>query len=270
MDWESRIPRRGQEGRGEGRLVMGLVIVAMGVLFLLDNLGLVYVRNVWGFFWPAILIALGLARLSTCYSPAGRVSGIVLVCVGGLLLVNKLGIIPVDVWHLFWPVILILWGVAMLFRGLQRGDGGGSGWSGGWNPNWDPARWRAQMAARGFGPYGDTSPNTVHQWAFFGGSRRRIDSQNFEGGDALAIFGGIRVDLRQAASTKDEIHLEANALFGGVDIRVPESWNVIMRGMGVFGGFEDGTRGRENGFPSGKPTLIVTGMAMFGGVTVKN
>jgi predicted membrane protein len=266
MDWESRIRQGRENGRGEGRLVMGLIVVVLGILFLLENLGLVYIRNLWEF-WPVILIVLGLARLSTCSTNSGRVSGIVLVCVGGLFLANNLGFIPWDIWHLFWPVMLILWGVGMLARSMDRGSGGGGGSA--WGPNWDPSSWKDRMGG-GFGPMRDTGPNTVHQWAFFGGSRRRVDSQDFQGGDALAIFGGIRVDLRQAASTKDEIHLEANALFGGVDIRVPESWGVIMRGMGVFGGFEDGTRGRDSGLTPGKPTLIVSGMAMFGGVTVKN
>ena len=55
MDWESAKASRGQDGRGEGRLVMGLVVVGLGVLFLLENLGLVYVRNVWEF-WPIILM----------------------------------------------------------------------------------------------------------------------------------------------------------------------------------------------------------------------
>ena len=266
MDWETRFCQRGRDGRGEGRLVVGVAVVALGVLFLLENLGFVYVRNLWEF-WPVILIVLGLARLSTAYTPSGRVSGVVLVCVGGVFLANNLGYIPFDIWHLFWPLILILWGVGMLFRSMDRGSGGsGPAWG---PPNWDPANWRARMGT-GFGPLRDTGPNTVHQWAFFGGSRRRVESQDFEGGDALAIFGGIRVDLREAASTKSEIHLEANALFGGVDIRVPESWGVIMRGMGVFGGFEDGTRGRGSGLPPGKPTLIVSGMAIFGGVSVKN
>ncbi len=264
MDWESRIARRGQGGRGEGRMVMGLVVVGLGVLFLLENLGVVYVRNVWEF-WPIILIVLGLARLSTCASAAGRVSALVLLCVGGIFMANNLGYLPWDLWRFFWPVILILWGFGMLMRSFDRGSGGGMNWG----PNWDPSRWKSPLA-EGFGPLRDSGPNTVHQWAFFGGSRRRVESQNFEGGDALAIFGGIRVDLRQAASTKDEIILEANALFGGVDIRVPESWGVIMRGMGVFGGFEDGTRARNSGLPAGKPTLVVTGMAVFGGVTVKN
>jgi predicted membrane protein len=265
MDWEERIARRGQGGRGEGRMVMGLIVVGLGILFLLENLGLVYVRNVWEF-WPIILIVLGFARLSTCSSASGRTSALVLLGVGGIFLANNLGYLPWNLWRFFWPVVLILWGFGLLLRGLDRSSGGGSPWGG----DWDPNRWKSSFQGGGFGPLRDTGQNTVHQWAFFGGSRRRVESQNFEGGEALAIFGGIRVDLRQAASPKDEIHLEANALFGGVDIRVPESWGVIMRGMGVFGGFEDGTRAKNSGLPAGKPTLVVTGMAVFGGVTVKN
>ena len=262
MDWEERIARRGQGGRGEGRMVMGLIVVGLGVLFLLENLGIVYVRNVWEF-WPIILIMLGLARMGTCASASGRTSGLVLVAVGGIFLASNLGYLSWDLWRFFWPVILILAGVGLLLRGMDRDYRAGPPWG-----DWDPNRWKS--FARDFGPMRDTDQNTVHQWAFFGGSRRRVDSQNFEGGEALAIFGGIRIDLRQAASPKDEIHLEANALFGGVDIRVPESWGVIMRGMGIFGGFEDGTRARISGLPAGKPTLVVTGMAVFGGVTVKN
>jgi hypothetical protein len=62
--------------------------------------------------------------------------------------------------------------------------------------------------------------------------------------------------------------MEANALFGGVDIRVPDSWGVSIRGVGIFGGFDDLSRARDP--QPGKPTLVVTGTAMFGGVSVKN
>src|SRR5580704_12460163 len=124
MDWETRFCQRGRDGRGEGRLVVGVAVVALGVLCLLENLGFVYVRNLWEF-WPVILIVLGLARLSTCSTASGRVSGIVLVCIGGVFMANNLGYIPWDIWHLFWPVMLILWGVGMLARSLDRGSGGG-------------------------------------------------------------------------------------------------------------------------------------------------
>ena len=64
-----------EHGSGEGRLVVGVVVVVLGVLFLLDNLGIVRVENIWQF-WPVILIVLGLARLTTCSSNAGRAGGL--------------------------------------------------------------------------------------------------------------------------------------------------------------------------------------------------
>ena len=106
--------------------------------------------------------------------------------------------------------------------------------------------------------------------SFFGGSRRRFDTQNFEGGEALAIFGGINVDLTKAGMQKDEVRIEANALFGGIDIRVPENWQVIVRGAGIFGGYEDKTwHSAANTTEEKKPRLIVSGFAVFGGVVVK-
>jgi hypothetical protein len=110
--------------------------------------------------------------------------------------------------------------------------------------------------------------NTLATWAVFGGSRRRVESQNFEGGEALAIFGGINLDLTKAGMQKDEVRLEANALFGGIDIRVPETWQVVVRGAGIFGGYEDKTW-RAGPTDEKKPRLIISGFAVFGGVVVK-
>ena len=106
-------------GRGEGRLVMGLIVISIGVLFLLENLGYVYVHNLWEF-WPVILVVLGVARMANCRSAAGMVSGAILTLIGGIFLASSLGFIPFDIWRLFWPLILILAGVGMLFRGLDR------------------------------------------------------------------------------------------------------------------------------------------------------
>ncbi len=39
-----------------------------------------------------------------------------------------------------------------------------------------------------------------------------MDSQNFQGGEAFALFGGVEIDLRKSATTSDEILIEANAI----------------------------------------------------------
>jgi hypothetical protein len=69
---------------------------------------------------------------------------------------------------------------------------------------------------------------------------------------------------------RDEVVVEVNAIFGGVDVRVPENWTVIVRGAGIFGGYEDKTMD-SRAAPEGKqPHLIVNGFAVFGGVTIQN
>jgi hypothetical protein len=87
----------------------------------------------------------------------------------------------------------------------------------------------------------------------------------------IAVFGGIEVDLREAnISPGKEVVVDANATFGGIELRVPYSWEVVTRGMGIFGGYEDKTvppRPTEGVTP---PRLLVTGYAVFGGVSIQN
>jgi predicted membrane protein len=233
-----------------GGLVVGTILAGVGVLLLLDNLGIGVFDRIWEW-WPAILIVAGVARVVTACSWGSRVWGSALILGGAIYLLDNLGLIHGNVWNFFWPVILIAVGIGMLLRGFESGGMFSS------LPN-----------SGGFSASpGD--PNALSAWAFFGGSRRRFDTQNFEGGEALAIFGGINVDLTKAGMQKDEVRIEANALFGGIDIRVPETWQVVVRGAGIFGGYEDKTWRSGTTTDEKKPRLIVSGFAVFGGVVVK-
>ena len=111
--------------------------------------------------------------------------------------------------------------------------------------------------------------NSFKEEHIFSGAKRRLDTQEFEGGEALVIFGGMEIDLRKAATKRDQVFIEANAIFGGIEIRVPENWRVIVRGTGVFGGFGDDTLQPMSGDVK-HPQLIITGAAIFGGVNCKN
>ena len=48
------------------------------------------------------------------------------------------------------------------------------------------------------------------------------------------MFGGVEIDLRKAATTRDEILVEANAIFGGIEIRVPETLERYRARRGNF------------------------------------
>ena len=98
-----------------------------------------------------------------------------------------------------------------------------------------------------------------------GGYRRMNNSKDFKGGELTAIMGGLEIDLREA-SLKGDAVIDIFALMGGVEMRVPEDWLVIIEGFPFMGGFEDKTR------PPKESTkhLIIKGTAMMGGIEIKN
>ena len=255
---------------GHGGLVGGVVLAGIGVLLLLQNL------NIPGFddlekYWPVILIVVGIAQAARSMGMGGRVWGGAISLVGVVFLLQNFGIIRHDIWRFLWPGVLIMVGLAMLARAIDRQSYSGTGAAaaaGSAKKMGDNIRdrissdWSRSQSA--------TSVDHMNEWAVFGGSRRRIDSQDFQGGEAFAMFGGIEIDLRKAASTRDEILIEVNAVFGGVDIRVPETWNITVRGAGIFGGYEDKTMDSRVASATKQPHLIVNGFAVFGGVTIQN
>jgi len=104
--------------------------------------------------------------------------------------------------------------------------------------------------------------------AVFSGVDRRVSTLDFHGAQCTAVFGGCKIDLRDAHIQGREAVVETYAIFGGVEIRVPEDWEVVNRGTVIFGGISDHRRRPEVG-PDTK-TLILNGAAIFGGVDVKN
>ncbi|KOX00999.1 hypothetical protein ADK65_11610 [Streptomyces sp. NRRL B-1140] len=83
----------------------------------------------------------------------------------------------------------------------------------------------------------------------------------------LAFWGGGEIDLREASFADREVEINAIAIMGGVDVIVPPGVEVVVRGIGVMGGFDHG----EEGVPGepGAPRVIVTGFALWGGVGVQ-
>jgi predicted membrane protein len=86
----------------------------------------------------------------------------------------------------------------------------------------------------------------------------------------MAVFGGYKVDLRHADLDGAQAVIEASAVFGGGEIRVPENWLVVLEAAGVFGGYEDKTRHIQTDAAQPVKTLVVRGAAVFGGIEVKN
>ncbi|MFE0257878.1 DUF1707 domain-containing protein [Streptomyces sp. NPDC059010] len=85
--------------------------------------------------------------------------------------------------------------------------------------------------------------------------------------NCFAFWGGGEIDLRDANFADREIEINCVAIMGGVEVIVPPGVEVVVRGIGIMGGFDH----REEGVPGdpGGPRVIVTGFAFWGGVGVE-
>ena len=102
--------------------------------------------------------------------------------------------------------------------------------------------------------------------AVFGAAERK---GRFRAGrvlNALAVFGGVEIDLTEAVFDAPELVINCRAVFGGVEIRVPEEVTLRGGGAGIFGGFD--VRQQEGTDPHG-PVVTIKGTAVFGGVEAK-
>lgn len=231
-------------------VIIAILIIAAGVLLFLDNLGLFHIYNVWRL-WPIALIAVGVSKLFETRGFGGRIWAGMVMASGVLLLFENLGVWHLK-WSLIWPLALMGAGVTMLLHSLERKS----------------LTERVPAGAMS----GSSVADTLREWVTFGGVKRKLDTQNFQGGEMNAVFGGIEVDLRRAniAAPGGEVVIDANATFGGIELRVPDTWQVVTRGMGIFGGYEDKTVPPRTAEGVTPPRLLVTGYAVFGGVSIEN
>jgi len=102
--------------------------------------------------------------------------------------------------------------------------------------------------------------------AIFGNIERRGPFALIPRSKAVAVFGNVEIDLRDAVINEGVTELEVRAVFGNVEIIVPPTLAVEAHGVGIFGNFETFERVPRD--PGGSPVLRITGKAVFGNVEV--
>lgn len=213
----------------------GLLVAALGVVFLLDNLDVIDSGRILRF-WPLILILAGARHLWEARDRGAALWGAVLSGAGGLLLLEALDLVDFDVWDL-WPLVLVAIGLRMLaFPG------------------------RSAPAPRG------GADGALNCSAFLGSVERRVRSADFRGGSASAFLGSVHLDLTGADVAGGEAVLHVSAVMGGVEIRIPEDWTTEVRLTPMLGGVEDRTRGPA----AAARRLVVEGAIFMGGLEIRN
>jgi len=207
------------------RAILGLLLVITGILLLLENLRLIPGLPYWLFTWPMILVGLGILNLIS----GNRTAAIILIGIGTLFILQ-------DIYYIrfkdYWPVILIIVGLAFIFR--QKSESRGS----------------------------TLNDDYFDALNIFGGGNQRIASHKLRGGKITSIFGGSEIDLSESKPVSGSV-IDVFTMFGGAEIKVPNDWNVKIEVTSILGGFSD--KRKNVSISESSPVVVIKGTTLLGG-----
>jgi predicted membrane protein len=260
-----RIHQRAERMRGRVRrhcgpggtppAFFGLLLLAMGALFLLDNLNIIEARYVWRTFWPLLFIGWGVSRVIA----GGHDRFLPWLAIGGgsLLLGRVMFGWNINLARVFWPVVLMALGLHILYRSWRR-----------------PATVHASAGEPGVADFtageSGAAPDASASFrdsAFLGSVERRSVSQAFRGGDATAFMGSVAIDLRESRMASNEAVVDVSVIMGSIELRIPRGWTVESRVSALLGSFEDLT---DPPLEMPASRLVIRGSALMGSVEVRN
>ena len=112
---------------------------------------------------------------------------------------------------------------------------------------------------------GDETSDEIDLVAIYEGLSFTSRAPAFRGGSVLAWYAGARIDLRGATLDPACGRLRVRALFGGLQVLVPESWAVDVKAGAYLGGVSGDATVQG---PSAGPVLVIEGWAAFAGIEI--
>lgn len=216
------------------RITTGAIITIVGIGALLGALNLIPFWGWFGQWWPTLIIIAGAFVLISDLR-RNYLWGTVLLVVGTLMLLRSLSVIDFDFFSLIIPILIIAAGLSVMIQAKNRKN------------------------------IPTNSKNSDDISSIFSGNESINSSKNYEGGSVTAIFGGSMLDLRDA-TIKDTATLDVFALCGGIELKVPRDWQVVVKTTAIAGGVENRAYANTN---AKAPKLVITGTVLLGGVEIK-
>lgn len=226
------------------RVLLGGILIFLGGLFLLNTMNILNFRftNVV-FSWPFIMLVIGLFVLVNTEKKflGGTLSGI-----GALFLIER--IFPEIDYDggIIIPILFIVLGTYIILKKRKLDSG-----------------------SEFFSDTSKLSKDKIDDVSIFGGGTKIISSNNFQGGNVTAIFGGSEINLINCQLAEGDNVLDVLCVFGGTTIILPKEWNVVINVTSVLGGFSNKAIRNPSIVIDQTRTLHIKGLAMFGGGEVK-
>lgn len=220
-----------------GSLIWGILFIIVGLIFGLNAMGITDINIFFRGWWTLFII---IPSLIGVIKESYKVGNYIWLLIGIVLLLSAQGIINFStIWKLALPTILVIIGLSIIFK--------------------DVVGSKINDKIKELNKEGKTE-----YYATFSGEELTFTGSEFKGASLNAIFGGIDINLKDAVIEKD-IVINSTAVFGGVDILVPNNVNVKVKSSSIFGGTDNKmTENKEN-----VPTIYVKAFNLFGGTEIR-
>lgn len=103
--------------------------------------------------------------------------------------------------------------------------------------------------------------------ALFGSTCANFDEKSFAGCSLSALLGETRLNIEHAYFENDSITIEASAIFGTIDIHLPEEINVKVKATPLLGGIHNYKRRTE--VLDNVPTIYINATCILGGIDIR-
>lgn len=216
----------------------GILFIGLGLIFGLNALEITNIDIFFEGWWTLFIIIPCFIGLFNEQEKTGNLIGIL---IGLFLLLTCQGILEFNIlWKLLFPAILVIIGLSFIFK--------------------DTINSSVSKKIKEL----NKTKNKEEICATFSEQNIDFDNEEFKGCDLTSVFGGIKCDLRNSIIKEDKV-INANAIFGGIDIYIPKDTKVKIKSNSIFGGVTNHRNTKKEGIP----TIYINATCIFGGVEIK-
>ena len=222
-------------------ILFGILFILIGVILALNAIGITTINIFFDGWWTLLIIVPALVGLFDRKS--SKTTNLIFLLLGIILLLGCRKIISFGmILKLILPTILIAIGISIIFK--------------------DTFNKKINQEIKKISKI--VEKQVEYNAVFSGQDIKMNNNESFNNATLNAIFGGINIDLTNM-NVEDNKLINCYAIFGGIDIIVPENVNVEIKSSSLFGGVSNK---KENKNVNDK-TIYINSICMFGGVDIK-
>lgn len=219
-------------------IMWGIVLIVLGIIIGLNTLEIANINLFFKGWWTLLIIIPSFIRIFSDNEKTGSIIGLL---IGISLLLACQNIITFEIiWKLSVPVILIIIGLSLITRDILNN--------------------KTKEIIKNM----KNNKNDFYN-VTFDNKNIEIYNEEFNGCEIDAVFGGLKLDLRNAI-IKDDVVIKTSAIFSGIDIYVGDNVNVKVSSTSIFGGSDNKHKIKED---SSKKTIYISATNVFGGINIK-